>query len=395
MNLFYCYGVANKLMGLKNVEVMLLQTAGRRELGQTLPYEVLIDGYHSMSEDQKMYAEGAVDEHFQLHEVEQLREFMHENFDMDISFEEVELPLPSDLMATGWMPAGGSIQIFNLCPPGGSLPWPFDFKVNLFFDRRNHEDQQDLLTECKSAVASVTEKNELPENSVAEPVTKVMVLPDCLMNDKKQIIAPVYGRKYVWDHEQLQPFWQRIEIMLHCRELSMKAPFYDLGTIILRETGRVCGRTKLLEVVDGRQRLMTLQILLACIRNFAKSGYVDIQSDVESYLFHPSVCFSDYDDPEILRYLPEDCDCDDLVAIINDAHVKGRKSKFPKTKSRVFAAYRYFNEMILNMGVHTNTGTVLRALMDVIRDNFIITEQVVICDQHDAIDMFLEINSGD
>jgi len=79
-------------------------------------------------------------------------------------------------------------------------------------------------------------------------------------------VVPLYQRPYVWDEEhQWQPLWDDITVLLN----HLSSPWgadnhysHFLGAIVLEQETQAPGRIPLYTIIDGQQRLTTLQILL-------------------------------------------------------------------------------------------------------------------------------------
>ena len=102
---------------------------------------------------------------------------------------------------------------------------------------------------------------------------------------RKQYAIPSYQRNYVWTRQgQWEPLWDDVKTLTaQVMVAGKKAKPHFLGTIITKEIGTE-GFISRWWVVDGQQRLTTLQILIAAARGaFADRGlhqYADILSDL-------------------------------------------------------------------------------------------------------------------
>jgi len=79
-------------------------------------------------------------------------------------------------------------------------------------------------------------------------------------------VVPLYQRPYVWDEEhQWQPLWEDLMVLLNHLDSAWGADghySHFLGAIVLEQEIQAPGRVPLYTVIDGQQRLTTLQILL-------------------------------------------------------------------------------------------------------------------------------------
>ncbi len=80
-----------------------------------------------------------------------------------------------------------------------------------------------------------------------------------LLSDDFFFCIPDYQRPYSWQKSHCEQLFEDIDE-------SNRQNEYFLGTIILQEIGKI-GTGKKYDVIDGQQRITTLQILLACLRD--------------------------------------------------------------------------------------------------------------------------------
>lgn len=74
----------------------------------------------------------------------------------------------------------------------------------------------------------------------------------------KHLVVPAYQRDYKWDAEQVKQLYEDI-----APAIELNQPSYFLGSIVVTQT-----RDNTLEVVDGQQRLATVAIFLAAVRDY-------------------------------------------------------------------------------------------------------------------------------
>jgi uncharacterized protein with ParB-like and HNH nuclease domain len=94
-----------------------------------------------------------------------------------------------------------------------------------------------------------------------------------LFQRERRYVVPLYQRAYVWNREeQWEPLWDDIErqaeACLKAEDFVSKRPHF-LGAIVLNVSRIVGARVARSEIIDGQQRLTTLQILIAAIRDYA------------------------------------------------------------------------------------------------------------------------------
>ncbi|MCY4303812.1 MAG: DUF262 domain-containing HNH endonuclease family protein [Aestuariivita sp.] len=127
--------------------------------------------------------------------------------------------------------------------------------------------------------------------------------------ERHQYVVPTYQRNYVWTKEdQWEPLWEDVLEVTHSelkRETS-KAPHF-LGTIITKPSPTHEGFLERWLVVDGQQRLTTLQVMIAAIRSaFTELEMIDIASILEVYLFNKDEVVSEVHDRYKIRHKSKD-----------------------------------------------------------------------------------------
>jgi uncharacterized protein with ParB-like and HNH nuclease domain len=91
-------------------------------------------------------------------------------------------------------------------------------------------------------------------------------------------VVPLFQRPYVWDQErQWEPLWDDITTLLDHQE-SANGQHYShfLGAVVLDHETPLPGEIPEFTIIDGQQRLTTLQVILAAAANVAAElGAVD------------------------------------------------------------------------------------------------------------------------
>ncbi|MNV01901.1 hypothetical protein D3C71_921190 [compost metagenome] len=94
-----------------------------------------------------------------------------------------------------------------------------------------------------------------------------------LFQRERRYVVPLYQRAYVWGQQgQWEPLWEDIERQAEiCLDAEGQGPrrSHFLGAIVLNVSRIVGAGVARSEVIDGQQRLTTLQLLIAALRDFA------------------------------------------------------------------------------------------------------------------------------
>ncbi|MCW6509693.1 DUF262 domain-containing protein [Lichenifustis flavocetrariae] len=106
---------------------------------------------------------------------------------------------------------------------------------------------------------------------------------------KQRLEVPLFQRQYVWNEEQQwTPLWEDIERKF-CEVLEGRtnAPHHFLGAMVLDQKQTPTGHVVVRQVIDGQQRLTTLQIFLAAFRDFCRSqGCQPLAAECEKFILN-------------------------------------------------------------------------------------------------------------
>jgi hypothetical protein len=110
-----------------------------------------------------------------------------------------------------------------------------------------------------------------------------------IFEKKMRLEVPMFQRQYVWKQEhQWEPMWEDISRKFaEFIEGRKDAPVHFLGAMVLDQRQTQTGRVERRSVIDGQQRLTTLQIFLAAFRDFCRQeGLVEFADECEKYTFN-------------------------------------------------------------------------------------------------------------
>ncbi|WP_255447558.1 DUF262 domain-containing protein [Schumannella sp. 10F1B-5-1] len=153
-----------------------------------------------------------------------------------------------------------------------------------------------------------------------------------VLEGTKQYRVPLYQRTYSWTPRQLNRLWSDVAALAESRLADPSATHFT-GSLVL-STGEIGPGGSEFLVVDGQQRLTTLSVLIAAIRDhiarFQPSSVATVARLHETYLVDR---FKSGDDR--LKLLPTQADRAAFRAIVDDAVPDG-------IQSGVVDAYRFF-----------------------------------------------------
>ena len=122
-------------------------------------------------------------------------------------------------------------------------------------------------------VASVTDSTVCLCTGNAMKPDKLSIY-DLFQKDRRYVV-PLYQRAYVWNEtEQWEPLWDDIQRQAEtCMASQTGSPrrSHFLGAVVLNVQKIVGSAVARSEIIDGQQRLTTLQIFICALRDFAAS----------------------------------------------------------------------------------------------------------------------------
>jgi Protein of unknown function DUF262/Protein of unknown function (DUF1524) len=87
----------------------------------------------------------------------------------------------------------------------------------------------------------------------------------------RRYLVPLFQRPYVWEESgQWQPLWEDVIKVVERRRDGQAAKPHFLGAVVLDQIRTASSSFDARQVIDGQQRLTTLQILLAALRDLAR-----------------------------------------------------------------------------------------------------------------------------
>jgi hypothetical protein len=124
-----------------------------------------------------------------------------------------------------------------------------------------------------------------------------------VFQDRRQYRVPFYQRAYVWTkEEQWEPLWNDVVEKAEARENGENPPPHFLGAIVLEPQPRTGLRgVETYHIIDGQQRLTTLQYFLVALAMAARDGgHSSLLPHVEACLWNPNP--ETMANPEIERF---------------------------------------------------------------------------------------------
>lgn len=175
-----------------------------------------------------------------------------------------------------------------------------------------------------------------------------------IFSRERQFAVPLFQRSYVWNREtQWEPLWEDIlsRAEAHVRnaqnESEGKLRSHFLGAIVLNVASSQGRSVASSDVIDGQQRLTTLQLLLAALRDLAQAlGADDKDTRLFSRLTRNPDCEEESD--ELFKVWPTNSDRDDYRTVMTAGSRAAIESAWKGANAlpRMAQAYVYFSEQI-------------------------------------------------
>lgn len=167
-----------------------------------------------------------------------------------------------------------------------------------------------------------------------------------IFTQPQQLTVPLFQRPYVWDEEnQWGPLWQDIRRLAEHQLAHPGAPAtHFLGAVVIQATDTTYGAMQAWSIIDGQQRLTTLQVVF----DAAAAAFDDLKLDqlsgqLQSMTHNPGVFIGDGDVSLKLRHTNRDREAFDEVMLADPPIVYDDLAHRSSLLSR---AHRYFAEHV-------------------------------------------------
>lgn len=172
----------------------------------------------------------------------------------------------------------------------------------------------------------------------------------------QHFVIPLFQRPYVWkEDEQWEPLWKDIRRVaeLHINEPHL-TPQHFLGAVVLQAHEAEIARLTTWNVIDGQQRLTTLQLLAdATCAIFAGAGLSKYASQLEGMTHNSTSFIEEGDSPLKVRHLNND---HDAFLEVMTAEPPVDHSDLKHHGSRIVQAHEYFTTAVTQWMGNPGTG---------------------------------------
>lgn len=156
-----------------------------------------------------------------------------------------------------------------------------------------------------------------------------------LFEQKMRYEVPLFQRRYVWNRgQQWEPLWEDIERKFEAfLDGRTGGPVHFLGAMVLDQKQTPSTHVGRRQVIDGQQRLTTLQLFLAAFRDFcAECECQELAEECQQYTLNRGMMA----EPEIERFKvwPTQLDRPDFQDVLLSGSRKALETKHSVTKKR-------------------------------------------------------------
>ncbi|MCT1607540.1 DUF262 domain-containing protein [Nesterenkonia massiliensis] len=167
-----------------------------------------------------------------------------------------------------------------------------------------------------------------------------------LFNLPQNFVIPLFQRPYVWKEvEQWEPLWKDIRRVAELRitEPHLNATHF-LGAVVIQSQEAQSRRLTTWNVIDGQQRLTTVQVLADATRSLlAQADLSKLAGQLEDLTHNSEKYVEDGDSPLKLRHLNKDREpFDELLA----AEAPIDYEDLAHSDAQIVAAHQYFTTVV-------------------------------------------------
>jgi len=176
-----------------------------------------------------------------------------------------------------------------------------------------------------------------------------------IFSSTERLEAPLFQRPYVWKEEtNWEPLWEAIRTVTEKRLNRMTYRPHFMGTVVLDQMKTLLGKVHTRQLIDGQQRLTTLQIVFAAARDISMDMHLDDYADLFRKLTVNSIPKPDNQD-DIFKVWPTNADRENFKLTMRFSSRKGVEDYLASVSDGLIPqAYLYFYD---NLKAWINNGT--------------------------------------
>lgn len=233
---------------------------------------------------------------------------------------------------------------------------------------------------------------------------------DALFNSQLRYVVPMFQRLYVWkETPQWETLWEDVAEKADLQLRGIKTNPHYLGALIIEGVRPTSPReVKRFLVIDGQQRLTTLQLLLCAFRDVARTaGWVTLERPAARYLENADADVMEKPDEELLKLWPTTLNRGvyrDIITAGSRGAVEKKhpqvylpRKRKPEERSNLVEAYLYFSRKIEAWTTprenESATGEAKAfALLQALQQDFSVVE-ISLSEGDDSQEIFYSLNS--
>jgi uncharacterized protein with ParB-like and HNH nuclease domain len=193
-----------------------------------------------------------------------------------------------------------------------------------------------------------------------------------IFEKKMRLEVPLFQRQYVWSREhQWEALWEDIaRKFIDQMEGRQDAPVHFLGAMVLDQKQTPTTHVEKRQVIDGQQRLTTLQLFVAAFRDFCNEhDCADVAAELQGFVFNKGMMV----DPEVEKYKvwPTQADRQQFTDVISSGSRKELEKRYPLVKKkyarsfdprpRMVEAYLFFRDQMDELFIGSDKEPALEA----------------------------------
>ena len=154
---------------------------------------------------------------------------------------------------------------------------------------------------------------------------------------QSRYVVPMFQRLYVWaENPQWETLWEDVLEKAENRLKGDETNAHYLGALIIEGVKPLSGNevTRLL-LIDGQQRITTLQLLICAFRDFARSqGWMTLERRATRYIENPDADVMDKPDEEIFKVWPTQMNRDVFASLMQAGSLDAVQQKYPLVRRK-------------------------------------------------------------
>lgn len=234
---------------------------------------------------------------------------------------------------------------------------------------------------------------------------------DALFNSQLRYVVPMFQRRYVWqENPQWATLWEDVSEKALSQLKGVKTNPHYLGALIIEGVRPTSPReVKRFLIIDGQQRLTTIQLLLCSLRDISrKNEWKTLDRTITRYLENADSDVMENPQEELYKLWPTTLNRDIFRGILSAGTRADVEKSFPLVylprkrkplpRSNLVEAYLYFSRCIESwIDYHSidfgkSHEEVAFAFLQAIQQDFCVVE-IALSDGDDSQEIFYSLNS--